>query len=440
MGPITGAMTGGFGDLGQAAGAGLNEYTTQMDYDKLAQFVNEAMQRGVPPQQAAQQAAQAFPGLMGGQGGGQSQRPGLQVPQMTQPNVVPNTIGPSSPVQGGGMGGGMGSLGAPQGAPPQQPQDYTVGQTSPGLERFYAAGDATRSQPRPLGTEPRDQTPLEYPETPGAGQRLPQRQIQQTSAAPSQPGRAPAQGMGGLVTPRNMPLFQVLMQRQAQKDSQQVEMRKAEETAGLRRDVEGMKDKTRRDIADANIASREAVAQLNAGVKTELGQVKNDTDVLRILTNRKNVLDALGAKAELAGDDLEFRKQKSESDNGVLKVLAGVYQASMNAAANMPAKDRKAAEERARLLYERGVDAVTGMRVTGGETVTEPTPGIFGTGIGAGEKKTKTPLGVEGPTKPIGPGGKSSETVTVVRKSDGKALPMTRAQFEKLDKTKYEVR
>jgi hypothetical protein len=128
---------------------------------------------------------------------------------------------------------------------------------------------------------------------------------------------------------------------------------------------------------------------------------------------------------------LEFRRQKSESDNGVLKVLAGVYSASMNAAANMPAKERKAAEERARLLYERGVDAVTGMRITGGETVTTPTPGYFGTDIGAGEKKTTTPMGVTSPTKPVGPPKRSSTSETVKGPAAPTAADLIKQRREK---------
>lgn len=406
---ITELVTGGFGDLGQAAGAGLNEYTTQTDYDKLAQYVDSLFKQGVSPQQAVQLVNQRFPGAA--QGGG-SASPGVgslpaaprpNVPGINQPNVVPQTIGPSSQMQ---TPGGFGTLGAPQQAPQQ------AAPAPMGAQSARGPVDNSMLQTSPGRPPPQMQLAQENPpQAESYAQGRPQNRMQQTSAAPSQAPQQPS--MAGVITPRNMPLAQLLLQQRQAQAAQQTEMAKANATNDLRQSIEGMKEQGRNARAGANIASRESIAQLNAGVKAELGQVKNDTDVLRILTNRKNILDALGTKAELEGNDLEFRREKSESDNGVLKTLAGVYQASMAAAANMPAAERKTAEERARLLYERGVDAVTGMRITGGETVTEPTPGIFGTDIGAGTKKTTTPMGVEGPTKPPGTGKKAGERTII---------------------------
>lgn len=311
MGPITGAMTGGFGDLGQAAGAGLNEYTTQMDYDKLAQFVNEAMQRGVPPQQAAQQAAQAFPGIAGGgagqgrpAGGGGLPVPQVQVPGVNQPNVVPNRIGPSSQMQT--PGGGMGSLGAPAPIGAQSargPVDDSMLQTSPG-----------RSPPQMQLTQQNPPQPEPYPNAPG-------QRVQQTSAAPSQPGQAPAQGMGGLITPRNMPLAQMILQQRQQQAQLAADQNKTREMADLRTSIEGMREGGRNDRALLSAGTKASLKQADIAAAMQTAQLNNDTRVLAILTGLQETMARLRELSADRGQRGEQFRQKMGQDDQVLDVL-----------------------------------------------------------------------------------------------------------------------
>lgn len=358
---ITELVTGGFGDLGQAAGAGLNEYTTQMDYDKLAQYVDSLFKQGVSPAQAVQLVNQRFPGAA--QGGGQPGQapapaaPRPQVPGLNQGNVVMDAV----PMRGANP---LGSLGAPQqapqqSAPPQQPYP-TVGQTSPAMERWLAAGDESRSTPRNPGTIPQDQTPIAYPET-APRQAQPQNRMQQTSGAPSQAPQQGAQGMAGLITPRNMPLAQMLLQQQTSRANAQAAGNAKTQVAGTNLERDRIKQEGRMEVERFKADARAGIVSAQLQAKLQQFDAQNQTDIWQSLLDynakraaisqsglnaatRNNVLlelyksnnNLLGRIGMMRGMDPELDAQidKAQADQDALKLVVGGVQ-------NVPGPDVK---------------------------------------------------------------------------------------------------
>lgn len=398
---ITELVTGGFGDLGQAAGAGLNEYTTQMDYDKLAGEVDALFRQGASPQQASQILSQKYPQLGGGQpggAGGMGQPPRPNVPGMNQPNVVPQMIGPSSQMQT--PGGGYGTLGAPQqapqqSAPPQQPYP-TVGQTSPAMERWLAAGDESRSTPRNPGMIPQDQTPIAYPET-APRQAQPQNRMQQTSGAPSQAPQQPG-GMGGLITPRNMPLAQMIFQQRQKDASSEARLQGIERQLAVRQAVEGMKEEGRNSRAVFNAGARAALKEADLDAAIQTAQLRNDTQVLAILSGLKAAMARVGESAADRAQRGEQFDDRMEKDDQVLKVLTQTLGNGLDSYSRMPddvAKEQLGQASAAYIEYMK----TKGVSITPGSKKTEQVPGQF---FGTNEKTTKTPpaAAVKPPTGP----------------------------------------
>lgn len=385
---ITDLVTGGFGTLGQGVGAGAEGIVTQMDYDKLASEVDALFRQGASPQQASQILTQKYPQLGGGQpggAGGMGQPPRPNVPGMNQPNVVPQMIGPSSQMQTPGGGGGFGTLGAPQqSAPPQQPYP-TVGQTSPALERTFAAGDASRSMPRNPGMIPQDQTPTPYPET-APRQAQPQNRMQQTSGAPSQAPQQPG-GMGGLITPRNMPLAQMIFQQRQKDASSEARLQGIERQLAGRQAVEGMKEEGRNSRAVFNAGARAALKEADLGAAIQTAQLRNDTQVLAILSGLKAAMARVGESAADRTQRGEQFDDRMENDDPVLKVLTQTLGNGLNSYSRMPddvAKEQLGQASAAYIEYLK----TKGVSITPGSKKTEQVPGQF---FGTNEKTTKTP-------------------------------------------------
>lgn len=388
---ITELVTGGFGTLGQGVGAGAEGVVTQMDYDKLAQYVDSLFKQGVSPQQAVQLVNQRFPGAA--QGGG-SASPGVgnlpaaprpNVPGINQPNVVPQMIGPSSPMQT--PGAGLGTLAAPQqapqSAPPQQPQD----------PRLTSRPSGNRIVGSPLelnGAEPDAPTP--YPESAPqrqAPQAQPQNRMQQASAAPSQ---APQQqSFAGRITPRNMPLAQLILQQRQAQGAQQVEMAKASATNDLRQSIEGMKEQGRNDRTVFNAGARAALKEADINSAMQVAQLNNDTRVLGILSNFKAAMARISQMAaDRTQEGEQFRAKLAQNDQ-VLKAFTQRYGAAVNSYATLPSAETQRALEETDTMFKAWVETLYGVSVTPGKKTTKETPGSIIPPALPKTETTKTP-------------------------------------------------
>lgn len=391
---ITELVTGGFGDLGQAAGAGLNEYTTQMDYDKLAGEVDALFRQGASPQQASQILTQKYPQLGGGQpggAGGMGQPPRPNVPGMNQPNVVPQMIGPSSQMQT--PGGGYGTLGAPQ----QAPQQSAPPQQPPQDPRLASRPSGNRILGSPLelnGVAP--DAPIAYPET-APRQAQPQNRMQQTGGAPSQAPQQPG-GMGGLITPRNMPLAQMIFQQRQKDASSEARLQGIERQLAVRQAVEGMKEEGRNSRAVFNAGARAALKEADLDAAIQTAQLRNDTQVLAILSGLKAAMARVGESAADRAQRGEQFDDRMEKDDQVLKVLTQTLGNGLDSYSRMPddvAKEQLGQASAAYIEYMK----TKGVSITPGSKKTEQVPGQF---FGTNEKTTKTPpaAAVKPPTGP----------------------------------------
>ena len=351
---ITELVTGGFGDLGQAAGAGLNEYTTQMDYDKLAQYVDSLFKQGVSPAQAVQLVNQRFPGAA--QGGGQPGQapapaaPRPQVPGLNQGNVVMDAV----PMRGANP---LGSLGAPQqapqqSAPPQQPQQGPRQVGLPGMDQYQRPQSLP---PLDYGEQPQSQAPESY------AQPRPQNRMQQTSGAPSQAPQPGAQGMAGLITPRNMPLAQMLLQQQTSRVNAQAAGNAKTQVAGTNLERDRIKQEGRMEVERFKADARAGIVSAQLQAKLQQFDAQNQTDIWQSLLDynakraaitqsglnaqtRNNVLlelyksnnNLLGRIGMMRGLDAELDAQidKAQADQDALKLVVGGVQ-------NVPGPDVK---------------------------------------------------------------------------------------------------
>jgi hypothetical protein len=392
---ITELVTGGFGDLGQAAGAGLNEYTTQMDYDKLAGEVDALFRQGASPQQASQILTQKYPQLGGGQpggAGGMGQPPRPNVPGMNQPNVVPQMIGPSSQMQT--PGGGYGTLGSPQ----QAPQQSAPPQQPPQDPRLASRPSGNRILGSPLElNDVAPDAPTPYPETaPRPAQ--PQNRMQQTSGAPSQAPQQGAGGMGGLITPRNMPLAQMIFQQRQKDASSEARLQGIERQLAGRQAVEGMKEEGRNSRAVFNAGARAALKEADLGAAIQTAQLRNDTQVLAILSGLKAAMARVGESAADRAQRGEQFDDRMEKDDQVLKVLTQTLGNGLDSYSRLPddvAKEQLGQASAAYIEYMK----TKGVSITPSSKKTEQVPGQF---FGTNEKTTKTPpaAAVKPPTGP----------------------------------------
>lgn len=348
---ITELVTGGFGDLGQAAGAGLNEYTTQMDYDKLAQYVDSLFKQGVSPQQAVQLVNQRFPGAApdGGQGGPAMapQAPRPQVPGLNQGNVVMDAV----PMRGANP---LGSLGAPQQAPQQSAPAPMGAQSARGPV------DDAMLQTSPGRSPPQVQLAQENPpQAESYAQGRPQNRMQQTSAAPSQAPQQPS--MAGVITPRNMPLAQLLLQQQTNRVNAAASANAKTQVAGTNLERDRLKADDRMELEKFKADARAGIVSAQLQAKLQQFDAQNQTDIWQSLLDynakraaiaqsganaqtRNNVLlelyksnnNLLGRIGAMRGLDPELDAQidKAQADQDALKLVVGGVQ-------NVPGPDVK---------------------------------------------------------------------------------------------------
>lgn len=409
---ITDLVTGGFGDLGQAAGAGLNEYTTQMDYDKLSQYVGDLFKQGVSPQQAVQLANQRFPGLMGGgQGqpqGAPPQAPQPQVPTLNQGNVVMNAV----PTQGANP---LGSLGAPQGAPAPAPM---------GAQSARGPVDDSMLQTSPGRSPPQMQLAQQNPPQPEPYPNAPAPRVQQTSAAPSQAPQQGAQGMAGLITPRNMPLAQLLLQNQTSRANAQASGAAKTQVAatGLERDK--VKQEGRMEVEKFKAEARAGIVSAQLAARLQQFDVQNQTNIW------KEYMDLQAKMAAIKQSGLNSERRDS--------MLKAIYQSTSSILAKNaafrgmdPALDATLDEAES---IRRGIEVAQGVVTkTGPDVVTPATPGVKLPIVGevGGTPETKTP---GKPKTKVGPGAaapptQKTEAKTVVKTETNKRTGQKRYTY-----------
>lgn len=385
---ITELVTGGFGTLGQAAGAGIQDYraqqeaaATRADFDALTKWAGEAQAAGMSPGEAARLAAEKFPRLMGGgQGLGPAPRP--NVPGLNQGTQVAGQVPlqPASP---------LGSLGAPQYAPPpQSEQQYTVGQTSPMLEQALAAGDATRSAPRPQGT-----VPERPPEAQPQGQPGPQSGPQSSGFAQGQSNMSPAQGRGPMpVTPRNLPYAQLLMQRESQQANVGGRLAALEQKGN----VEAMKEAGRNDRAKFDAETKVGIVSAQLEAKLKQFDVANQTDIWQSLMQYYARRAAIAQSGLNAGQRDKTLLELYKSNNGLLGKVSMFR--GMDAELDKEI-DKLTADQSALKLVVGGVQNVPGEE----EVVPANPGGPFGLGATPEGKKPGKPTSVIKPPTPAAP-------------------------------------
>lgn len=424
---ITELVTGGFGDLGQAAGAGLNEYTTQMDYDKLAQYVDSLFKQGVSPQQAVQLVNQRFPGVS--QGGGQPgqapapQAPRPQVPGLNQGNVVMDAV----PMQGANP---LGSLGAPQQAPQQVPQ-----QSAPapmGVQSARGPVDDTMLQTSPGRSPPQMQLMQENPPQPESyAQPRPQNRMQQTNAAPSQAPQQGAQGMAGLITPRNMPLAQMLLQQQTSRVNAQAAGNAKTQVAGTNLERDRIKQEGRMEVERFKADARAGIVSAQLQARLQQFDAQNQTDIWQSL------LDYNAKRAAIAQSGLNAATRNNvllelyKSNNNLLGRIGVMRGMDPELDAQI---DKAQADQDALKLVVGGVQNVPGpdVKVPGSPGVNVPVIGNVG-GTPDTTKPGKPSSVIKGPAAPApapAPPKGGSERVSIIVVATGRPGSIPRSQLD----------
>jgi hypothetical protein len=407
---ITDLVTGGFGTLGQGVGQGVEGYLTQRDFDQLMKANRGAGQpqsqgedplvervlsmarQGLSPQDVAEMLRKE-----------RGAAPTINVPGQRQGQVVQNAVplGQNAPPsQFGGLGAQPPQAQPPMQAAPQPapaPSEFTVGQTSPGLEAVFAAGDASRGQPRSPGTVPRDQTPIPYAESPPPQPGRPQNRVQPANPAMSPApmagsggGQANALGIQGQITPRNFALAQFLAQQQrAQQETaargQAARLEAASRVAASSQTAAGGTDRAVINALAAQ-AREEYKGELRANMlEGKLAQRINEFDARNQTDIWKTFMRLEGIRQQLAQSDTNSRRR-----DDLMKAYMQGNAAFLGRVAPFrgmdPAVD--ALLDKAEATQDAFGTFVGVQMQPGAPTTTPGTPGILGTGIGATPPKT----------------------------------------------------
>ncbi len=390
---ITELVTGGFGTLGQAAGAGIQDYraqqeaaATRADFDALTKWAGEAQASGMSPQQAAAEAARRFPHLMGGQGApqGMGAAPRPNVPGLNQGAQVAGQVPlqPASP---------LGSLGAPQ-AQPQQAAQQPSSVALPGMEQYQ---------------RPQSLPPLDY--GPGPQEQASQAAPQQ---APAQ-GAAPAQGRGPMpVTPRNLPYAQLLMQRESQQANVGGRLAALEQKGN----IEAMKEGGRNDRAKFDAETKVGIVSAQLEAKLKQFDVANQTDIWQSLMQYYARRAAIAQSGLNAGQRDKTLLELYKSNNGLLGKVSMFR--GMDAELDKEI-DKLTADQSALKLVVGGVQNVPGEE----EVVPANPGGPFGLGAAPeGKKPGKPSSGIKPPTPaapakpPAGPAAPTAASLAEKRR------------------------
>jgi len=383
-------IMGGFGTVAEGAKPFIEEMRTNQDFDLLSQQAMQLMEQGVSPQEAA---ARLRGGANGGIQASGGQRPGLTAPQVRvgtpmQPNVVGNVVGPSSPLQD-----------RPQAQAPQA-------QSILGAPRPAVSGPSILGSPLEMN-DPGYAAPQPPP-------RQPLRPPVQTAPAPvqmaqaAQPQAQPSQlyGVQGRITSRNLPLAQMMSQRLQQRDLASAKQQGALEATQQKATLEREKEQGRNDRALLAAETRANIAAAEIDKALQLGELTNDTNVMRALLGYKAAMLATSERARLGDRNADLRGQMLQMMAPAVKVAAQSLGSARALAGAMPTEEnnRRVLEEQARFdaLMSLGANLEAKSDIIPGDEQTVTTPGAFGVFPDKTEKKVGPPSAKATPTG--GPG------------------------------------
>lgn len=366
-------IMGGFGTVAEGAKPFIEEMRTNQDFDLLSQQAMQLMEQGVSPQEAAARlkGGGAPPQGQPAPGG---QRPGLVAPTVPvgtpqQPNIVPRRIGPSSPLQDRPQPQapqGQSILGAPR--PAVMPEMAQGGYAAPFTPRDTSPyGDMTQRQPLP--------THQALSGAPGQGL---------TSVARSQPQAQGSQlyGVQGRITSRNLPLAQLMSQKIQQRDLANAKQQGAMELAQQKQILEREKEQGRNDRALLAAETRANIAAAEIDKAIQLGNLSNDTNIMRALLGYKANIYATSERARLGDKNAELRGQMLQMMAPAIKVAAQSLGSARALAGAMPNEEnkRRVLEEQARFdaLMSLGANLEAKSDIIPGDEETVTTPGAFG--------------------------------------------------------------
>lgn len=421
-GRITDLMLAGMGQLGGAIGQGVEGYLTERDLNALQaaprqqsfegpppaagpsqggvdfqSILRKYMEAGVPPEKAFEEVVTQL------RGGGAPSGPAL--PGVRQPAVVGQTVGP--------MESPFGQLSAgPPPLPVMPPPEATVGETSPGLEAAFAAGDSSRSTPRSPGTIPQNQSAMVVARAPGRPEgaplpyaERPAQRIQRVSGpvqSPAPQGPLASMGVSGRITPRNAALAQFMVQQQAARDAaqragtvreSQVDLRERQlqqqgEIAAVKAALEAQKEAGRNTRNTENVEGRLTTTTMQEETKRQLGEVRNSTDVMRIKAGFKARMAEIYQRAQAVKDTLGAKKDTQKEGVKLLGVLGDQVDKLKRAAEESGEPKDIEDADRAKAIYDEFLDEVFGMSATGGGIEVTEKPGRF---FGTTRTETRKP-------------------------------------------------
>lgn len=310
-GRITDLMISGFGQLGQAAGQGVEGYLQQRDWDRLKE-ANDVQQReqqrlaaqggqgGQSPEQdplVQQILGFANQGLSPSEAvarikANRQQAPQVNVPGLNQGNVVQGAV-PMSPAQPLNGLGGLGSSGAPleygpEGVPEGPAYRPDLMQHSPeyrpDLMQQGPTRDANFGAPQVVrGQAPMPQPQVRAPVGPSVNR------MQQTSRSVAPP-QAFQSAVNNAITPRNMALAQFLEQRKQQEALRDQQRRQSELESATRvattsmqqsgsMDREVVKSQARQELEAFKADARAGIASARIQAALQKFDAENQTDI-----------------------------------------------------------------------------------------------------------------------------------------------------------------
>lgn len=430
-------IMGGFGTVAEGAKPFIEEMRTNQDFDLLSQQAMQLMEQGVSPQEAAARlkGGGAPPQGQPAPGG---QRPGLVAPTVPvgtpqQPNIVPRTIGPSSPLQDRPQSQapqGQSILGAPR--PAVMPEMAQGGYAAPFTPRDTSPyGDMTQRQPLP--------THQALSGAPGQGL---------TSVARSQPQAQGSQlyGVQGRITSRNLPLAQLMSQKIQQRDLANAKQQGALEALNLKANLDREKMTSRENIAVLNAQTRANVAGANIDKALQVAELTNDTDVFKALKSFDAQMAAIAERAARGDQQAQVAWARLQQNAPLLKATTQMY-AALAKLKGTPFFEKSDQEEfdtvrgiltglggsglyEAQVTVKPGEETTTtqpgpipGLPEVGASTKTERGPAQIRVGPGAGQSSVSAGASSKGPaSKPAGPPAPKTVVRTGTNKVTGKKV------------------
>lgn len=180
--------------------------------------------------------------------------------------------------------------------------------------------------------------------------------------------------MAGLITPRNLPLAQLIMQQRQQERTQAAMQERVNTQSATKTGVESMKEQGRNERTVYNAEARAELRKADIDKAIEIAQLNNDTRVLGILKGFDAQMARLREKAAERGEKGEQFRAKLGQNDAVLKAFTQRYGSAVNAYSQLPSPETQKALEETDVMFKSWVESLYGVSVTPGtkKTVEEP--------------------------------------------------------------------